>query len=107
MDFLEAVNLGMEKAPYQTFGFFVDTSTKSACVLGTAYLGLYDRNIEYDRFGLHVSSLLHAFPILSTTTCSCPGCGSCVETSVFRMCTHLNDFHQWGRLRIAEWVMSL
>jgi hypothetical protein len=51
-------------------------------------------------------ALLDLYPELSTGS-KCPACPQRNTDSVEAVIMHLNDVHQWGRNRIADWVDTL
>ena len=47
-----------------------------------------------------------AIPVLHTATVDCP-VKTTRESSISSMILHLNDFHEWSREQIADWLESL
>jgi len=118
MKLSEAIRIG-SAASGQAFGAYQDQLWKR-CALGAAYYAVRGR------FGCFtVPPLLFSeFPILNERVLNfeCPGsdchglaiCASPMPgklpsngvPTLFDIVLHLNDFHSWDRLKIADWVAS-
>jgi len=85
----EAILVGCELAPKQTFGKYYGgdgPESGRACVAGAMYLGLgFSPYSEHDNLDLRYA---------------CPVCKKRGATSII---VHLNDAHRWSRQRIAAW----
>ena len=74
----------------------------ASCALGAAYEA---KHHEYRLAGLSSMALYSDFPILSTVvTPPCACFASFVGEDLRDTVTHLNDFHDWRREAIADWV---
>ena len=104
MTFVEAVREGCRIAPRKiTFGLINTSDTKpvGACVVGAAMLGALGTT-DY------VHDILScAFPWLlnNDKANGCPECGAAVW-GFFDLAVHLNNHHDWSRLRIARFIES-
>jgi hypothetical protein len=109
MTLAEAVRLGAAQRP-QCYGLpfrYEQPGILGSCFAGAAYEGLTDTvDLAYAR-GSRVYDVLRAtFPIASRpVVCPVGGCGD--SGPLLSGATHLNDWHEWTREQIADWVSEL
>lgn len=92
----EAIRLGSMMKPQCFRGFHRDGGS---CAIGAAADAI---GISTDRWALRA-----AFPLLAEVNVVCPACGRNQMTLHVGMIPHLNDFHNWTRERIADWVETI
>ncbi len=97
-----AIRIGAKRRPNQAFGEYY-RGIRSSCALGAAYEGVY--RLPPDVNSLHPKRLDRFFECLEYTLRRCPvGCKKTL--SLAAIIVHLNDYHQWTREQIAEWVVT-
>ena len=112
----EAVKIGSALTA-QAFRDFYKKSTPSrneaTCFLGAALVGInqLDRGNDgaFTRTYNTISLKAYWPWLMDKRTIQCPGFIDQVEcpgryADVFSICVHLNDYHQWSRLAIAEYI---
>ena len=113
MDFVEAVRLGCEKTTKVRGLFhFSNREITGACVLGAAFLGAelqIGNNLEFIGTSEVASKLREMFPVLNAASMPCPAerCGCMMLMTPTVLAVHLNDFHRWDRISIAEYIQNL
>ena len=97
-----AIRAGAERRPEQAFGdYFV--GRRASCALGAAYEGIY--RLASDMSGQRPTrDLTTFFDCLEGTIRACPIEGCKKRLLLSAMIVHLNDFHEWSREKIADWL---
>lgn len=106
MKFSEAVLLGSIDS-VQGFGSLaMYGDVRGRCVLNTALHGIGVSECR-DAYGRVIAE----WPFLDEPARKCPACGyptcplnSDGSSQLYMILYHLNDFHEWPRPQIAEWV---
>ena len=76
---------------------------RASCALGAAYEGIY--RLADDMGGKRpTKDLTTFFDCLEGTIRACPIEGCKKRLLLSAMIVHLNDFHEWSREKIADWL---
>ncbi len=98
--FSEAIREGAKIRPQCQF--FLNNDIGS-CALGAGVEAIHSEPLTR-----LPDTLVELYPYLTTTESSCPGCSESFAPvdrgSLLWLITHLNDFHQWTRESIADWL---
>jgi hypothetical protein len=99
----KAIREGVRHRPRQAFGEYFK-GRASSCALGAAYEGIYRMPREVE--GFHPHRLDRLFECLDFSIMRCPaGCTKRIPLGA--LIVHLNDYHEWTREQIADWVATL
>ena len=104
MDYQTAVLEGCKLLPKQAHKCWFEHAY-SACVNGAALAGFLNSVEEAESERAPLSKLRDAFPVLEKRA-SCPECDD-RALRVIDLTIHLNDWHNWTRERIAQFVTDL